>query len=294
MMRTLDAGRLARSCAVSRRRRRCPFVFSGVKIAAAIAVIGAVFGEWAGADSGLGHLILGRAEPARDRPRVRGGRGPRRRSRSLLFAALGADRAAGRLVGRASETAATRTGVAARAPLAAGCGEKPAAAAPARRGPADRPRARLLRQPRPRRHLRGARRGATSPTRASTSSPRSPPTPRRRSARWQRAVRTWPSPTSPRCSSRRTRGLPVKAVAALVDRPLTSLISLPEAGIAASPTSRARRSPPPGSPTRQAYLDAILARAGLASSGTSTQVDVGWDCCPRCSRAGPTRCSAAS
>ena len=57
MMRTLDASRLqilARVEAPS----ALPFVFSGAKIAAAIAVIAAVFGEWVGSDSGLGHLIL--------------------------------------------------------------------------------------------------------------------------------------------------------------------------------------------------------------------------------------------
>jgi putative hydroxymethylpyrimidine transport system permease protein len=36
-----------------------PFAFSGAKIAVAVAVIGAVFGEWAGSDQGLGHLMLG-------------------------------------------------------------------------------------------------------------------------------------------------------------------------------------------------------------------------------------------
>ena len=35
-----------------------PFAISGAKIAAAVAVIGAVFGEWAGANEGLGHLML--------------------------------------------------------------------------------------------------------------------------------------------------------------------------------------------------------------------------------------------
>ena len=57
MMRTLDAGRLA----ILRRIEvpsALPYLFSGAKIAATVAVIGAVFGEWAGADSGLGHLIL--------------------------------------------------------------------------------------------------------------------------------------------------------------------------------------------------------------------------------------------
>ncbi len=57
MMRTLDAGRwqlLRRVEAPS----ALPYVFSGAKIAVAVAVIGAVFGEWAGSDSGLGHLML--------------------------------------------------------------------------------------------------------------------------------------------------------------------------------------------------------------------------------------------
>lgn len=57
MMRTLDAGRwqiLRRVEAPS----ALPHFFSGAKIAAAVAVIGAVFGEWSGANEGLGHLIL--------------------------------------------------------------------------------------------------------------------------------------------------------------------------------------------------------------------------------------------
>jgi ABC-type nitrate/sulfonate/bicarbonate transport system permease component len=35
-----------------------PFIFSGLRIAAAFSVIGAVFGEWVGASEGLGYLIL--------------------------------------------------------------------------------------------------------------------------------------------------------------------------------------------------------------------------------------------
>jgi putative hydroxymethylpyrimidine transport system permease protein len=57
MMRTLDAGRMQ----VLRRVEipsALPFLLSGAKIAAVISVIGAVFGEWSGADEGLGHLIL--------------------------------------------------------------------------------------------------------------------------------------------------------------------------------------------------------------------------------------------
>jgi ABC-type nitrate/sulfonate/bicarbonate transport system permease component len=57
MMRTLDAtrGRILWAVEVP---SALPFLFSGAKIAAVISVIGAVFGEWVGADSGLGHLIL--------------------------------------------------------------------------------------------------------------------------------------------------------------------------------------------------------------------------------------------
>jgi putative hydroxymethylpyrimidine transport system permease protein len=57
MLRTLGAGRLQ----ILRRAElpwALPYAFSGAKIAVAVAVIGAVFGEWAGSDSGLGHLIL--------------------------------------------------------------------------------------------------------------------------------------------------------------------------------------------------------------------------------------------
>jgi ABC-type nitrate/sulfonate/bicarbonate transport system permease component len=57
MMRTLGAGRrqiLTRIELPS----ALPFFFSGTKIAIAVAVIGAVFAEWAGASSGLGHQIL--------------------------------------------------------------------------------------------------------------------------------------------------------------------------------------------------------------------------------------------
>jgi len=56
MMRTLDASRWA----ILRRVESptaLPFAFSGAKIAVAVAVIGAVFGEWAGSSSGLGYLM---------------------------------------------------------------------------------------------------------------------------------------------------------------------------------------------------------------------------------------------
>jgi putative hydroxymethylpyrimidine transport system permease protein len=71
-----DARRLLRSLQATRWQQvrlvegpaALPATFTGLKIAAAIAVIGAVFAEWAGSDSGLGHALLianGQLETAR-------------------------------------------------------------------------------------------------------------------------------------------------------------------------------------------------------------------------------------
>jgi NitT/TauT family transport system permease protein/putative hydroxymethylpyrimidine transport system permease protein len=56
MVRTLDASRWQTLRRVEA-PTALPYFFSGAKIAVAVAVIGAVFGEWAGSSSGLGHLI---------------------------------------------------------------------------------------------------------------------------------------------------------------------------------------------------------------------------------------------
>ena len=56
LMRSLGAGRL-RTFTLLEVPTALPYLLSGAKVAVAIAVIGAVFGEWAGSDSGLGYLI---------------------------------------------------------------------------------------------------------------------------------------------------------------------------------------------------------------------------------------------
>lgn len=61
-----DARRLLASLQASRWRTlrlveapaALPAAFTGLKVAAAVAVIGAVFAEWAGAEAGLGHALL--------------------------------------------------------------------------------------------------------------------------------------------------------------------------------------------------------------------------------------------
>jgi ABC-type nitrate/sulfonate/bicarbonate transport system permease component len=57
LMRTLDASRL-RIFTRAEAPSALPYAFSGAKVAVAVAVIGAVFGEWSGSSSGLGHLML--------------------------------------------------------------------------------------------------------------------------------------------------------------------------------------------------------------------------------------------
>ena len=71
-----DSAKLLRSFDASRWQRlrlleapsALPATFTGIKVAAAVAVIGAVFAEWAGSDRGLGHTLLianGQLETAR-------------------------------------------------------------------------------------------------------------------------------------------------------------------------------------------------------------------------------------
>jgi len=57
LMRSLGASRLQSLLKVEL-PSALPFFFSGLRIAATVSVIGAVFGEWAGADKGLGRLVL--------------------------------------------------------------------------------------------------------------------------------------------------------------------------------------------------------------------------------------------
>lgn len=57
LLRSLDASRW-QTLRMLEAPSALPSAFTGVKIAAAVAVIGAVFAEWSGADSGLGHALL--------------------------------------------------------------------------------------------------------------------------------------------------------------------------------------------------------------------------------------------
>jgi putative hydroxymethylpyrimidine transport system substrate-binding protein len=75
------------------------------------------------------------------------------------------------------------------------------------------------------------------------------------------------------------QGLPVIAVAALVSRPLTSLISLPEAGIRNVADLQGKTIATAGIPYQADYLEAILDREGLSLDDV-TQKDVGLNLLP--------------
>ena len=64
-----------------------PYLFSGLRVAATVSVIGAVFGEWAGADEGLGRLVL-LANNQLETPRVYAGVAILATMAVVLFAAV--------------------------------------------------------------------------------------------------------------------------------------------------------------------------------------------------------------
>ena len=262
MMRTLDAGRWQTLRRVEA-PTALPYFFSGAKIAVAVAVIGAVFGEWAGSELG-------------PRPPDPAGLGAAaRRARTFaavvvlsafaiaLFALLAALERRVAWWGPTARVEPTGGGPLSKLrtrrshrglALALPSRRWPPAAARSRRtsprrAAALRRRARLLRQPRPRRPLRGAR-ARLLPRRRARRPPAGPLGPlgadqagRRRPGGPRDLLRA-------RGAARPRPGPAVIAVARARGEPLTSLIWLQGSGIASSRTSRQdgrhRRHPVPG------------------------------------------------
>src|SRR4051794_10743155 len=77
----------------------------------------------------------------------------------------------------------------------------------------------------------------------------------------------------------RDKGLDVQAVGAIVDRPLTSLISLPEGGVANATSLQGKTIGTAGIPYQSDYLETILHTAGLPSSAAE-EVNVGLNLLP--------------
>jgi putative hydroxymethylpyrimidine transport system substrate-binding protein len=77
----------------------------------------------------------------------------------------------------------------------------------------------------------------------------------------------------------REQGLDVRAVSAVVDQPLTSLISLPRAGITSAASLQGKTVGTAGIPYQSDYLETILQTAGLPSSAAE-EVNVGLNLLP--------------
>ena len=77
----------------------------------------------------------------------------------------------------------------------------------------------------------------------------------------------------------RDKGLDVQAVAAIVDQPLTSLISLPKAAIASASSLQGKTVGTAGIPYQTDYLQTILGSAGLPASAAK-EVNVGLNLLP--------------
>ena len=92
----------------------------------------------------------------------------------------------------------------------------------------------------------------------------------------------------------RDQGLDVVAVAALVHGPLTSLISLPDAGIEEPADLEGKTVVTAGIPYQTAYLETILRDAGVEPRRRRSGRRRLQPAASRCSPAAPTRCSAAS
>ena len=175
LMRTLDASRW-QAFRWAEAPAALPAALSGAKIAVAVAVIGAVFAEYAGSSEGLGHLMLQSIPPARDAARLRRRR-PARRLRHPALRRPRPRRAPPRPLGP-SPTGRTRP-LTRRLPLVllvlaavllAACGErKEPTAAPAQQRPAAH--ARLLPQRRPRGDLRRQGQRRLQPRRARRADP---------------------------------------------------------------------------------------------------------------------------
>jgi putative hydroxymethylpyrimidine transport system substrate-binding protein len=75
------------------------------------------------------------------------------------------------------------------------------------------------------------------------------------------------------------KGLDVQAVGAIVDQPLTSLISLPKAGVAGAASLQGKTVGTAGIPYQSDYLQTILQTAGLAPSAAE-EVNVGLNLLP--------------
>ncbi len=244
-----------------------PYLFSGAKVAVAVAVIGAVFGELVGSDAGLGHAIqVGTAQLLTARVFA-----------AVVILSRDGDRAVRSRVGagaarRALGRAAGGSGMRRLPPSRSGrgrAGDRRAACAGLRRevrgSSAGTPERRELDLtldwfPNPD-HVaiyealdQGYFRDVGLDVRPRVPSDPSAPIKQVAAGRTDLAISY-----EPEVFLAREQGLPVVAVAALVQRPLTSLMATRKSGVRSVRDLRGKRVGTAGIPYQSAYLKTILA-----------------------------------
>ena len=233
-----------------------PAAFTGLKVAAAVSVIGAVFAEWAGSDAGLGHALLTANGQLETRARVRR-HVPALRARGRALRAVRAARAAG------GEVAMRRLARAARARsllVLAGCGEKDESAP----GGGKTEKFNIILDYFPNADHAGiyAAQAAGDYARAGLDVEiKPPPDPSAPLKLLQSGRADLVISYEPELLLARDKGADLVSVGALVQKPLTTLMSLEGHHAPGGPRRQARRHR--RHPYQSAYLKTILAKAGV-------------------------------
>jgi ABC-type nitrate/sulfonate/bicarbonate transport system permease component/ABC-type nitrate/sulfonate/bicarbonate transport system substrate-binding protein len=277
MMRTLHASRWG----ILRRVElpsALPPLFSGMRVAATYAAIGAVFGEWAGSNAGLGYVML-QATPSLDTPRIFAAVVLLTLLSLALFALVSLLERALVPWGRRPGALAAMTLAAAVALLAAGCGAGGAGGAGGPGGP---------------RAVELSLDWTPNPDHASLYYAQEKGLFQRAGLAVRMRAPSDPSAPIKLVGLRKVdlaisyepdlffaadKGLPVVAVAALVPVPLNSLIALPGSGISAPADLKGRSVGITGIPGDDAILRTV-ARGGGLGPGDIRPVNVGYNLVP--------------
>ena len=305
-----DARRLLRSLQATRWQSlrlveapaALPAAFTGLKVAAAVAVIGAVFAEWAGAERGLGRALITANGQLADRARVRR-RAPALPAGHRPLRRLRAARAARGRLDATHRPRRTMTRRCSRSPLAvlarcsclAGCGEKSEpAGAPA--AATAQPLGVMLDYFPNADHAGIYAAQATGAYADAGLDVEITPPPDPSAAAQAAAGRQADIAISyePELLLARDKGAELVSVGALVQTPLTSLMAVGKAASARREDLRGKRVGTAGIPYQTAYLKTILETAGVdpgIGQGDQRRLQPR---ARRCCRARSTRRSARS
>ena len=261
LMRSLGASRLQTLRKVEL-PAALPSFFTGLRVAATVSVIGAVFGEWAGADEGLGRLVLLAQQPAPDAAGLRGHRAADADGGGAVRARHARRPPALPLEPRGSQRVSRLTLllIAVCALVASGCGEKEDVLRPE-----GSKRIELMLDYFPNADhapIYAAEAAGHFDEAGIDVEIRQPPGPAAPLKQLAAGRVDLAISYEPEVLRARDKGLSVVSVGALVQRPLTSIISLPEAKIREPADLKGKTVGTAGIDYQSAYLRTILLEAG--------------------------------